>query len=103
MNYDQAKALMIEHHDNLLIDADDGKPHINIRKSEDGAPFSIMLPNLPKPVDIPYRAEIPGELQEDGSTSPTIPAQQAVSGEATRDQAERKMLLDALKAAATHL
>jgi hypothetical protein len=78
MNYDQALAIAAVHAPNLLVDPEKkGDPHICVRASESGPPFSIMLVTT----DV-------------HSSEPEVVAEGA--------EADKKVLTDALDAARKH-
>lgn len=103
MKYETAKAIVAQV-PGLLLDPDDGKPHIVVRKEKDGHPFSIILPNCLLPPPIVAQDAVPEQPATE--TSPGIPARPAVAARSSEDQLveiERKMLVDALNAALAHL
>lgn len=117
MNYEQAKALMIAHAPSLIIDASTNDAnHINVRRSVDGAHFSIGLPNIRLPPAIegsPAVAAVHATgpvFDDDGRIikpavegSPGMPAVEGRTSEAQRDDSEREAFLEALRYAEAHL
>lgn len=109
MNYDQAKAIITEVAPDLIVDPDNGHAHICVRKSEAGAPFSIMLTSLDPASYRPIAAqdatpEVPAiEASDDHpGGQPLIPARPAVVARTVEGQvaeAEKTMLLNAIDAA----
>lgn len=78
MDYETAAKIVAEHSPNLILSPKvDGQNHIDVRKTEGGAPFSIMLPD---------------SRLADASVS-----------EEDKAAAERKTMTDSLDAAEKHL
>lgn len=108
MNYDLAKAIITERAPDLVLDPDGGRAHICVRKSKDGAPFSIMLTSADPASFQPIAAqdatpEIPAvPATDDHPGHPAIPARPAVVARTVEGQvaeAEKTILIHAIDAA----
>lgn len=108
MNYDLAKAIIAERAPDLILDPDQGDPHLCVRKSKDGMPFSIYLMSV-NPADYrPIAAqdatpEIPAvPATDDHPGHPAISARPAVVARTVAGQvaeAEKTLLVHSIDAA----
>lgn len=58
MNYIEAAAIVADYAPGLILDPDHGQIHVNLRKSKDSAPFSIILPSSTEDMPIEPEEEV---------------------------------------------